>query len=405
MNRSLRVLVLAPFAPRIDAPHGGRVTASLLRRLARRHEVALVCIRGEGEPPADDDLRGRCTLVEEVVVRRPSPGSWTRRMRQLAKPLWGYPSIVARAAAPGYAGRVRSVAESWRPDIVQIELVETARYLAALDGCGAPRVLVDHEPGASAAEDWSAAATGLRRLWRRFDVIAWRRFARTALRRVDRIVVFTDRDRAALLELAPSVPIRTIPFAVELPDRPLDPRGHGPPTLLFFGGFEHPPNADAALRLLRSIFPSVRERHPDVVLELVGDSPTAEMKALAGEGVVVAGRVDSLTSYLDRAAAVVVPLRLGGGMRVKVLEALAAGKALIASPRALEGLSLTAGEDVLVAESDDEFCVAIDALLANEGQRVAIATSARRWAESMLGWDPIVAAYEELYRELAAGRE
>jgi glycosyltransferase involved in cell wall biosynthesis len=402
---SIRLLVLSPFAPRIDAPHGGRVTASLLRRLAERHDVALVCFRGEDEPPSDDALHARCALLEEVVVTRPAPGIWARRARQLAKPLWGHPSIVARAAAPGYEERVRSVAESWRPDVVQIELVETARYLEALDGCPAPRILVDHEPGASAAEDWSTTAAGALRLWRRLDAIAWRRFARTALDRIDYTVVFTDRDRADLQRLAPGVPVRTIPFSVELPERPLDPRGYGPPTLLFFGGYEHPPNADAAVRLLRSIFPAVRERHPDVILELVGDGPTAEMKALAGDGVFVTGPVDALTPSLDRAAMVVAPLRLGGGMRVKALETLAAGKALVASPRALEGLPLTDAENVLIADSDDEFCVAIDDLLANAGRRHLLATNARRWAESALGWDGIIAAYEELYRELVADRE
>jgi glycosyltransferase involved in cell wall biosynthesis len=362
-------------------------------------------VRGEDEPPADDELRRLCDLVEEVVVRRPSPGPWRRRLRQLAKPVWGHPSIVARAEAPGFAERVRMVADSWHPDVVQIELLETARYLSALDGCRAPRLLVDHEPGVPAAEDWSTVAAGPRRLWRRFDAIAWKRFVRTALAGVDRIVVFTDRDQIALEELAPGIPIRVIPFSVELPTEPLDPRGEGPPTLLFFGGYEHPPNLDAALRLERSIFPALRERHATAVLELVGPGPSEEMSALAGDGVVVTGRVDALAPHLDRAAVVVVPLRLGGGMRVKVLETLAAGKALVASPRAIEGLDLTDGENVLVADSDVEFVHAVSGLIDSEARRTALARNARRWAESSLGWDAIVAAYERLYGELLVGRE
>jgi len=405
VSRSFRLLVLAPFALRSDAPHGGRVTASLVRCLAEHHDVAVVCFRGEDEKPSDDELCARLGLVEEVVVERTPPRRWAQRAHQLVKPLWGRPSIVARTEAPGYAERVRSVAESWRPDVVQIELAETARYLGALDGCAAPRILVDHEPGASAADDWSAAATGPRQLWRRLDAIAWRRFARDVFRNVDRIVVFTERDREAIEQLSPGVPVRTIPFSIELPERPLDPRGSDPPTLLFFGGYEHPPNADAALRLERSIFPAVRERHPDAVLELVGDKPTSEMKALAGDGVVVTGRVDSLTPHVDRAAVVVVPLRLGGGMRVKVLETLAAGKALVASPRAVEGLRLTDGQNVLIADRDDEFIEAVSGLLGDEERRIALAESARHWAESALGWDRIVSAYEALYGELLTGRE
>jgi glycosyltransferase involved in cell wall biosynthesis len=399
-ERRLRLLVLVPHAPRLDAPHGGRALASLLHRLAERHDVALVCIRGEDEARVDDALRSWCSLVEEVSVRRPAPGPWRRRGQQVAKLFGGPPSLIARAAAPGYAERVRAIAGSWRPDVVQIELLETAQYLAALDECAAPRVLVDHDPGAHAAEDWSGAATGPRRAWRRLDVIAWRRFSRKAFATVDRVVVFTDRDRAAVERLAPDVGVRTIPLTIELPERSLDPKGGDPPTLLFFGGYGHAPNADAAGRLLNSIFPALRTAHPRLVLQLVGDKPTDQMRSLAGDGIVVPGRVESMIPYLDAATVVAAPLRLGGGMRVKVLETLAAGKALVASTRALEGLELEAGEEALVADTDEDFRVAISELLGDEARRVELGRRARGWAEAHLDPHSTAAAYETLYREL-----
>jgi polysaccharide biosynthesis protein PslH len=399
-ERRLRLLVLVPHAPRLDAPHGGRALASLLHRLAERHDVALVCIRGEDEPSVDDALRSRCSLVEEVSVRRPAPGRWRRRGRQLGKLFGGPPGLVSRAAAPGYAERVRAIAGSWRPDVVQIELLETAQYLAALDGCAAPRVLVDHDPGAHAAEDWSSAASGPRRAWRRLDALAWRRFSRRAFAAVDRVVVFTDRDRAAVERLAPGLGVRTIPLTIEPPERPLDPKGGDPPTLLFFGGYGHAPNADAARRLLNSIFPALRPAHPRLVLQLVGDRPTEQMRSGAGDGVVVPGRVDSMTPYLDGATVIAAPLRLGGGMRVKVLETLAAGKALVASPRALEGLELEPGAEALLADSDEDFRAAISELLGDEARRIELGRRARGWAEANLDPRSTAAAYETLYREL-----
>ena len=404
---SSRILVLAPFAPRFDAPHGGRVTASLVSRLAERQPVALVCFRDVGEPPTDDGLRERCDLVEEVVVQRPSPGVWRRRARQLAKPLWGYPSVVARAAAPGFVEQARSVAERWRPDVVQIELMETARHLSGLDDCPAPRIVVDHDPGASGAEDWAASSSsGLLRSWRRSDAAAWRRFATRVLEQVDAVVALTDEDAAKVRSVAPKgVRIIVIPRSVEVPEHPLDPSGDGSSKVLFFGGYDHPPNLDAALWLERSIFPEVRRRHPAATLQLVGKGPRGEMYEAAGDGVDVVGPVESLTPYLDRAAVVAAPLRLGGGMRVKVLETLAAGKALVASPRALAGLTAIDGENVIVAETDDEFVEAVSRLLRNEEQRVALGASARRWVEAEFGWEQIVAAYEALYAELLAGRE
>jgi glycosyltransferase involved in cell wall biosynthesis len=310
------------------------------------------------------------------------------------------PDRVAGTHVAAFRERLKEVAESFRPDVVQLEMDEMAQYLPALGACPARRILVAHEPGASAVGDYREAGSGLRRGSRALDELAWRRFSRRALGRIDTAVVFTERDAQALRGLAPMVPIQRIPITVELPDRPLDPRGVDPPALLFFGGYEHAANADAALRLIRSIFPPLRAEHPDLVLQLVGSKPTKAMTAHAEGGVVVTGEVPSVGPYLDAAAIVVAPLRLGGGMRVKVLETLAAGKALVASPRALEGLEVEPGREVLQAESDDEFRAAISELLADEEQRVALGRRARAWAEASLGWEAVADAYEALYRSL-----
>ena len=125
-----------------------------------------------------------------------------------------------------------------------------------------------------------------------------------------------------------------------------------------------------------------------------------------GEGVRVTGEVPDVRPYVDAASIVVAPLRMGGGMRVKVLEALAAGKALIATPRAVEGLHVTDREQVILVESDEDFRCAADWLLRNPAERASLGTRARAWAVANLGWDRSVAAYEALYATLLAdGRQ
>jgi glycosyltransferase involved in cell wall biosynthesis len=128
------------------------------------------------------------------------------------------------------------------------------------------------------------------------------------------------------------------------------------------------------------------------------------VRARAGENVLVTGRVPDVAPYLDHAAVVAVPLRLGGGMRVKVLEALAAGKAVVASRLAIEGLELTDGDQVVLADTDQQFCHAIGGLLGDPERRVALAQRARAWACANLGWENSVAAYETLYTSLVTGR-
>jgi glycosyltransferase involved in cell wall biosynthesis len=110
--------------------------------------------------------------------------------------------------------------------------------------------------------------------------------------------------------------------------------------------------------------------------------------------------VPDVTPYLDRAALVVAPLHTGGGIRVKVLEALAHGKALVASTRAVEGIALTDGRDYLRADGDGAFADAVSLLLGDERRRVELGRAAREWAEVNLGWGVTVAAYEALYAEL-----
>jgi glycosyltransferase involved in cell wall biosynthesis len=402
---SHRVLFLAPYPPRLDALHGGgQVVARLLRGLSERHRVALVYLRERAEQSLDEATRSACEVVEEVSLGRPR-STFRRRATRIAK-LWGAPpDRVARVRSVSFGERVRRVADQWRPDIVQVEFVEMAQYLPALDGVPASRIVVDHDPGADAAGDFTLAATGLRRLSRRLDVLAWERFSRTALRRADRVVVFTDRDRIGVERVAPGAAVETIPIAVDLPAEPLDPVGIDPPTVLFYGSFLHPPNADAAERLLRTIMPCVRADHPEARLELVGADPTEEMTRLARDGDLILGAVPSMTPHLDGASLVVAPIRLGGGMRVKVLEALAAGKAVVASTRAVEGVGVADGDQLLIADTDEELCAAISALLADPARRQELAHRARSWAERNLDPARVVAAYERLYEELRPGSE
>lgn len=400
----IRLLVLMSFTPRLDAPHAGRAMASFLSRLADRHDVALVCFRADGDAPVDDVLIERCVVVEEVASP-PTPSRFRQRATRLAKLFTSRPDRVARTRSAAFVDRVRAVAEAFRPQVIQFEFVEMAQYAEVLGDVNAARVLVDHDPGFSAATDYSESASGLRRLSRRLDAIAWKRFSRRVLSQVDRVVVFTDRDRDSVASLSGNSRVVAIPFAVELPESPLDPGGALPPTVLFFGDYLHAPNADAALRLLRTIMPAVRRSHPDAVLELIGAHPTSAMTSSASTADLIPGTVPSLTPHLERAAVVAVPLRLGGGMRVKVLESLGAGKALVASQRALEGLAVEDGRHVLIAEEDAEFADAIAGLLADDGRRASLATAARRWAECELGFERTVAAYAALYGELLADRE
>lgn len=386
MSERRRLLVLAPFPPRFDATHGGgRTVARLLQLHATRNRVALLMLRRPDEPGIDDEVAALCDVVREVTrtpVGRSPHVAWRERRRALAlaqgQPLWAA-SILTR----DFGRSLVDLCADWRPDVVQAELDVMGAYLP-LAPRPALRVLVDHDP--SVRRNAGAFTT-----WRR------RRLARRCP--ADAIVVFTAEDERALRSAVPlGIPIATIPMAWRANGPALDPVGTEPPTVLFVGSYRHPPNLSAARRLA-ALLPELRRELPDTVLALVGEDPPAD---LAAAGAVVPGRVDDVEPWLDGAAVVAAPIADGGGTRVKVVEALAAGKAVVGSRRAFEGLDLENGREAVIADDDASFARAVVALLKDPSRRRELGAAARAWAERLPSADDVEDAYEALYDSLGA---
>lgn len=380
----MKLLVLSPFPPRRDAPHGGaRWIAGLVASLATSHRVALLTLRGAGEQGIDAEIAELCEIAIEIErgqARTSVVRAWRERQR-FAMAAKGAPGWAIGLSVRAFATELERVAADWRPDLVHIESVVMAQYAARLERI--PIVVVDHDP-----DDGSPSM---------------RRFRARTLRRVNAVVALTERDRDAIATLVPSARVERIPLAVDIPALPLDPAGNGR-DVVFVGNFIHPPNVEAAQRLASAIFPLVAARRPDARLVVVGADPPASLRAYASATVTVTGRVNNLQPVLDAAAVVVAPLMSGGGMRVKALDALAAGKALVGSSLALEGVDVRAGEQALIADDDAGFADAVIGLLDDELRRAALGRAARSWAETHVAWTPVAAAYDALYASLVERR-
>ena len=402
----MRLLFLAPFPPRRDGTHGGsRAAAELVVRLAERHRVALVHLRGLRDWTTDPGLLERCDLVREIPRRPPAGavGRFGRRLRIARELARGTPGAVAGSLSPEFARAVGEVAASWHPDIVQLEYHVMGAYLPALASCPAPRVLRQHEPGAATARDRTAQRSGLARLFAGLEERAWKRFERGVMSMVHAVVALTERDAATLRPLAGTTPIEIIPLGVSVPSRALNAAGEAG-ELLFVGNFVHPPNVESAERLIAGILPRVRTECPEVVLRIVGANLPTRWQGREAEGLHASPDVADVAPFLDRAAVVMAPMFTGGGMRVKVLEALAAGKAVVATPLALEGLTVEDGDQLRIGRSDGELAQAAVELLRDPDRRRALGQRARGWAVETLGWEGPVTAFERLYASLLARR-
>lgn len=400
---TLRILLLAPFPPRTDGEHGGaRAVSGLIAALARTHSVGLLYLRASDEPTVGEAVRECCELVVEVArdeARTGVTGRSAQKLRNLAGVLRGTPIWASKWSSRALGGEARRAIRQWQPDIVQLEFEVMARFLDEL-GAAAPVVLTVHDPGYASARD--ARRTGRPSIIRFLDARAWHRFERRVLEHVDAAVVFTDRDASELKSVATGARVTQIGLGYSVPSDAASPTGDGSHSILFVGNYVHPPNRDAAQWLVEAIFPGVRARVPDARLLLVGGGPApVDQQA---DGVILAGRVPDVRPYLEAAAVVVAPIRSGGGMRVKVLEALAAGKAVVATPRAAEGLSVTPGRELLLVESERELVDGVVQLLEDPAARVALGRAARAWAEEHLDWGLSADAYGRLYRDLLQAR-
>jgi polysaccharide biosynthesis protein PslH len=395
-----RILLITPFAPARDARHGGaRAVHGLSSALADRHELVLLHL--EDDAPADPDLAARCAAVHTLAV--PSLGRWSRRALGVGALVRGRSVWASELGVRRVQRRVEALVRALQPDVVQVEHRVLGEALAAA-GSGALRVVTIHDTAASLREFLPVRREGLA-LAHRLDARAAMREERRILSMADAAVVFSESDRCRLEACVPaSTELVTIPLGWDVPGTALDPCGVRPPTLLFVGSFVHPPNVDAALRLAQRILPRVRSVRPDVTLEIVGSSPPPELIALASEAVRVTGDVPSVTPHLDRAAVVVTPIAIGGGVRVKVLEALAAGKAVVASARAVEGLTARPGKELIVADGDAETAAAIVELLDHDDARQKLAGRARAWALRELSWSAMGDRYDDLYDRLERHR-
>jgi glycosyltransferase involved in cell wall biosynthesis len=397
-------ILLISRCPPFPLYHGDRlIIYHLARQLsARRHLIDLVAYYQHPEDLADipryEHLFRSVQLIREP---RRSPGSLAGRM---VRPAVRYPRRAEESWSPEMWRAIEEQVTTRGCDVVHlfggIHVYEFRPLVRSL-----PNVIVPYESyslwlSREVAEARGPVASLLARLRRRFA----QSFERWMFAGFDRVVVLTDRDAAALRALAPQLPLVTIPNGVDLDF--YAPTGYEPdePTLLFIGNYDYRPNLDAALRLARDIFPRVREAVPEARLLLVGGNPSPELQALAGPPIEVTGRVPDLRPYFEQALLFVSPLRLGAGIKNKVLEAMAMDVPVVATPLSCDGIPVVHGEHVWLGETDADLVKGIVHLIGHASLRHALRQGGRALVEQYFTWQRVADQYEALYREIIAER-
>jgi glycosyltransferase involved in cell wall biosynthesis len=412
--RPLRVAVLdeeLPFPP----TSGKRIRSfNLLRRLADRHRVTVLCHRNPDPAEAAAAEAGFRRLgIETVVVDRAvppksGPGFYARLAGNLLSPL---PYSVSTHASPALAAAVRELAAAGRTDLWHCEWTPYAQVLRDALGrrLGSARwVVMAHNVESVIWRRYAEAEENpVRRWYVRRQGEKFERFEAWAYTAATAAVAVSDEDAARMREWFGAAAVEVVENGVDTdyfrPQRDVD---RDPANVLFLGSLDWRPNLDAVGLLLDDIFPQVQGQVPGATLTLVGRHPPDWLRArvAAAPGVRLYPDVPDVRPFLARCGMLVVPLRVGGGSRLKILEALATATPVVSTRVGAEGLRLTPGREAVIVDGPGDMPAAIVAGIRRPEDLAETAEKGRRRVLADYDWGPLADRLDEVWAAAARAR-
>ncbi len=421
----MKILFLTPQLP--YPPHQGTTIRNynILKNLAPRHELHLLTF-GRPQELKASPLYDLCSRIE--IIAPPVRSISRRVIETFFSPL---PDMARRLSSPALGDRFAAMARAEKYDVIQIEGIEMANQWLQVASLQVP---VSH-PGlnlqpsnlqlaTAVFDDHNAeyvlqrtAFTSDRRRPNRmhaalYSYIQWHklaRFERELCLRARHVVAASPNDARALSALDARICPSVIPNGVDLdfylPSDEVCAKPLAEHSVVFTGKMDFRPNVDAAIWFADEILPSLRREIPLAHVSFVGQQPDAKVRALAGRsGIEVTGWVADTRPHIADAAVYAVPLRMGGGTRLKVLEAMAMGKAIVCTTLGAEGIECVPGRDLVIADHADEFAQAIAGLMRDPDRRRELGANGRKLVEEKYDWRKIVPKFEAIYADFSFDR-
>lgn len=416
----MRLLLLTPQLP-YPLHQGTSIrNFNLIKHLAPWHEITLLSFGTPEELDAAAPLRDLCRHIEIAVYPNRSLPQRAAQMLVSSRP-----DMALRLKSSAMHAHATALVSAPSFDVVQVEGIEMARYALEQSSGTTPRVFDDHNA------EYVLQRTAFRsdahnfRRWHAalYSLIQWKKlqaYERHACRIADHVVACSETDANAIRTLmqVPSdagfpvrpttssgltvTPVTVIPNGVDtghfVPSVDVCAKPLSKLSMVFTGKMDFRPNVDGTLWFCGEILPRVRAQIPLAHVVIVGQRPAAAVGALAGKpGVQVTGAVPDIRPFVADAAVYVVPLRMGSGTRLKVLEAMAMGKAIVSTQRGVEGIDVVPGRHALIADSPDGFARELVDLLHDPERRQALGRAARELVVARYDWRNIVGAFDTIY--------
>jgi glycosyltransferase involved in cell wall biosynthesis len=383
----------------------------LMTQLAQRHDITAMMLVDDEFDIEECRLAMQAYCREVVLIKNPyGRDGLAKRLLQLRSLASTRSFERLRVVVPEMQQALDKVLRANRFDIVNLEFTFLGHcdLRQAPSGEKLPPLVVDsHNIDYDLARQYTRTGGSLLR--RLYAEANWRKLRREELstyRNADGVYLCSVADQQRLLDDIPGARTMVIPNAADVDfykPRPTDPQPGGR-TVVFFGLMSYMPNIDGATYFIQEIWPRIADANPDARCKIIGGSPSPQLLALAGPRIEFTGFVPDLRPHIAEAAAVIVPLRLGGGTRLKIVEAMAMGKAMVSTTLGAEGIDAVPGRDILIEDQPDAFADAVIRLLAEPDLAARIGNSARQLSEARYAWSAAAKALEGFYRQILDGK-
>jgi len=387
-NKKARVLWLTAYLPHTGRHAGAGRMFQLLKRMSADYRITLLTfLETDDERQFLPEVEPFCEKV--IAMRRTHPPRWS---------LFAYEPF-DEFLTPEMLQAVDQCLEDADFDLMQLEYTQMACYAGRARGI--PALLTKHEV------DFAAC---LRRAGRESNPISRFRWFYNYLQVLDRevrltknasaAICMTDTDARELEKFCTAVPIHVINTGVDLDYFEPPAVAASEPRLVFVGAFQHLPNVEAMTYFCREVLPLVRKEIPDVELSIVGSNPHPLIMSLAAQpGIQVTGFVPDIRPYMAASAVYVVPLRLGVGIRGKILEAWSMKMAVVSTSVGCAGLRCENDRNLLIADNSEHFAAQVLSLLRDPARRQRLGEEGRKTVEQHYGWEKAARELDALYRQ------
>lgn len=393
----MRILFVTPEWP-YPPNQGGRIRMfNIIRQLAKGHELHLISVTLQPLKTSEHDaLIPFCSSIRTV----PQPSaSWRIPIRVVKSVLMRKPFVVFKHLPKELAEVVQATVSQEQPDVVLVEF----HYISdCINGLDVHHVVDMHNLDTVLYNRFEHSPKwGMKKVHGRIQRSLMHAFEKQLPQRFDACVTVSDTDRDLLKTWSNTSNVYTVPNGVDVdyftPGISFPQRF----DLVFTGSMDYYPNIDAAVFLCHEVMPRLWVRRPQTTLAIVGRDPSSALKALGNDPrITVTGTVADVRPYLAGSTAVVVPLRMGGGTRLKVLEAAAMAKAIVGTSVGLEGIDVIPGQHVLVSDNAEDFAQAVLDLLTRPASAESLGLAACSLIREYYSWSACVARLEEVLRSV-----